>query len=172
MKLPKDEFISNELFSLVIQAALGRSKTYKEKLTEVQHKAFRDGFHKILDSMVIEYEQPVSSDRHIENIRCLSDDVSAKYSEYLHENCFRIGSAQKALNLYLKYLWCLNKIPCPPHCPFDAIIINRLRPDETINWTEFDSIAIYKKLVDMAHKAANGEPIAEWELNEYNKNSN
>lgn len=41
-------------------------------------------------------------------------------------NVFRIGSAQKALNLYRKYLWCLGYIPFPPHCPFDATIIDQL----------------------------------------------
>ena len=53
---------------------------------------------------------------------------------------FRIGVAQKALNLYLKHLWCLDWIYEPPHCPFDNGIIRLLRPTprETL-WTQMDS---------------------------------
>ncbi|SDJ63273.1 hypothetical protein SAMN05216338_105731 [Bradyrhizobium sp. Rc2d] len=31
--------------------------------------------------------------------------------------------AQKVLNLLLKYYWCLARIPEPPYCPIDRIII-------------------------------------------------
>jgi hypothetical protein len=148
MNNPQDEFIKDELFSLVIQAALGRSKTYTDNLSEEQHKSFRNGLREILDAMLDEYEKPVSDARHIENIKRLSDDISAKYPVYLHNGRFRIGSAQKALNLYLKYLWCLGKVACPPHCPLDAIIINKLRPKKHIIWTEMDSIDDYQMLVE------------------------
>jgi hypothetical protein len=171
MNNPRDEFIKDELFSLVIRAALGRSKTYAENPTRKQRKIFRDGLREALDAMLNEYKVPVSDGRHIENIKRLSDDISARYPNYLHNGRFRIGSAQKALNLYLKYLWCMDKVACPPHCPFDAIIINKLRPKKRINWTDMDSVVDYQLLVEMARKAANGGSIAEWELEIYNLNS-
>jgi hypothetical protein len=77
---------------------------------------------------------------------------------------FRIGIAQKALNLYLKYLWCVGLIPMPPHCPFDSSIIGHLPECMNFNWTAIDSIDDYQKLVNSARKKADDKPIAEWEL--------
>ena len=80
----------------------------------------------------------------------------------------RIGSAQKALNLFLKYLWCIGEAPEPPHCPFDFQIISKLPPAVRCNWTELDSIETYRALVAAAKTAAAGQSLAEWELAEYN----
>ena len=50
-----------------------------------------------------------------------------------HKNIFTAGQpsfgiAQKALNLFLKYLWCLNISKHPLHCPIDSQILAK------INW--------------------------------------
>ncbi len=62
--------------------------------------------------------------------------MTTEFKDILFGNGFRVGIAQKALNLYLKYLWCLGKITEPPHCPFDSIIISEIKCN--IKWTEMD----------------------------------
>jgi hypothetical protein len=55
-----------------------------------------------------------------------------QYQGVPSKNLFRVGTAQKALNLYLKYLWCLGEIKTPPHCPFDRGIIQMLPVSERV----------------------------------------
>jgi hypothetical protein len=83
---------------------------------------------------------------------------------------FRIGSAQKALNLYLKYLWCLGLIARPPHCPFDYRILAKL-PTCNVKWTQLDSIVKYKEIVGEAEQLAKGKrlSLADWELEEWQR---
>jgi hypothetical protein len=81
---------------------------------------------------------------------------------------FRIGTAQKALNLYLKYLWCLGKIRMPPHCPFDAQIIKKIPKSPCQSWTKLKDEEEYLKLVAAANDTANPLSLAVWELREYN----
>src|SRR5215467_3622009 len=76
--------------------------------------------------------------------------------------------AQKALNLYLKYLWCTGEIRTPPHCPIDGGVIKKLGADLAgVPWTKLDNIEKYKELIAAGEKiAANKkrESLADWEL--------
>ena len=45
------------------------------------------------------------------NIVALSEGLSEDHADILAGKRFRVGTAQKALNLYLKYLWCLQNSP-------------------------------------------------------------
>lgn len=106
----------------------------------------------------------MSEEEHLSNIKKIADDLTVNFSHCLQNRRFRIGIAQKALNLYLKYLWCVGLIPIPPHCPFDSIIIGHLPECKHLNWTAIDSIDDYQKLVNAARKKIDDKPIAEWEL--------
>jgi len=90
----------------------------------------------------------------------------------------RIGIAQKVVNLYLKYLWTMGWIEEPPHCPFDGIIIEKLKAElsfsgcfEDYAWTKLDCMKKYGTLVAVANdKAKNaGQSLAEWECAVFNK---
>jgi hypothetical protein len=95
--------------------------------------------------------------------------LSHRYGEALRDGRFRIGPAQKALNLYLKYMWCVGEIPTPPHCPFDSKIIYHLRGCEDVKWTKLVSLDEYMKLVRTARQEAKGRSLAEWELKVFNE---
>jgi hypothetical protein len=86
----------------------------------------------------------------------------------LENRRFRIGSAQKALNLYLKYLWCLGKICSPPHCPFDRQIIASLPNYTGPSWTKLVREEDYRALVEAAKAKAQDSSLAAWELRIYN----
>ncbi|MGA9852034.1 MAG: hypothetical protein WBR15_03810 [Gammaproteobacteria bacterium] len=161
--------MDDELFSLVLQATLQRSKIYSKTALEEDKSIFKNGLRSKLDNLRETYTQQITDLQHFANIEKLADEISNEHRVCLNNGRFRIGCAQKSLNLYLKYLWCLAKIPNPPHCPFDRIIISRLISKSPPNWTEMDNIEMYKELVDLARLAANGKSIAEWELIEYNK---
>jgi hypothetical protein len=114
-----------------------------------------------------------TDDQHYKNLEDLANTLSDEFKDLLalanNHPRFRIGIAQKALNLYLKRLWCLGKIPTPPHCPFDGIILGKLKlhdPDPT-PWTQMDDIEEYKRWIRAAREQADAEDlpsIAEWEL--------
>ena len=110
------------------------------------------------------YQSPVTEEEHLSNLIRLADDFTSKFPHFLKNKRFRIGIAQKALNLYLKYLWCADLISQPPHCPFDSIVINRLPNCSDLRWTSIDTIEDYQRLVQNARRVADGKSIAEWEL--------
>jgi hypothetical protein len=163
----KKIFLRNEFFTMSVLGALGRSKTYSEAASEDAKDLFRDTLRKKLDEISRCYESTVEEQEHLSNIKRLSDDLTAQFSHCLRAGRFRIGIAQKALNLYLKYLWCLDLIPLPPHCPFDAIIIGCLPNCRDLNWTSLDTIEDYQRLVKAAREKADGETLSEWELKIY-----
>jgi hypothetical protein len=101
-------------------------------------------------------------------LKALSERLSQDHADALRAGRFRFGTAQKALNLYLKYLWCIGRVPTPPHCPFDYQVISTLPGWQAIKRTALTSRAKYLHLVAAARKRADGVPLAEWELKLYN----
>lgn len=132
-------------------------------------KRFARHLRHALEKFLPEYRKSVSDERHCANIERLSDELSAKHKKALHGGRFRIGSAQKALNLYLKFMWCLGRIRQPPHCPFDAIVLAKIPGSETVKWTQLDDISKYREIVKNARKGAGKIKLAKWELEVYGK---
>lgn len=163
-KLIKREYIKNEILTLTILGGLGRSSVYKKAIQEADRNDLKSFLRKKLGKYSKIYKSRVDEKHHINNIKIFSRDVTNKYPEILKNDRFRIGIAQKLLNLYLKYLWVLGWIFEPPHCPFDDKIISKL--GLKIKWTKMDSIEDYKRLVGRVREIANdnGLSIAEWEL--------
>ncbi len=147
-----------------VLGALGRSNTYSMSASEQDKSLFRIALREKLRVIGDKYISPIPEEEHLSNIKKIVDDLTSNFSHCLENGKFRIGIAQKALNLYLKYLWCVSLIPMPPHCPFDSIIIGHLPECKNLNWTSIDSINDYKKLVNTTRKKSDGKPIAEWEL--------
>jgi hypothetical protein len=169
MSQMKKDFLTAAFLSLTLMATLRRSKTYREGVNEADRARLKDTLRKRLTELAQQYTISVGEDRHIENIQHLSNDLSKEFALILEEGRFRIGSAQKALNLYLKYLWCAEQIPAPPHCPFDSVIIDQLDDCDHINWTDLKDIEDYNRLVAAARAKARNTPLAQWELEIYNR---
>lgn len=160
----KEGFLKNEFLTMSVLGALGRSNTYSRFASEKEKAAFRIALREKLRDIGDRYISRMSEEEHLSNIKKIADDLTSDFSHCLENGRFRIGIAQKALNLYLKYLWCVGLIPMPPHCPFDSIIISHLPECKALSWTVLDSIDDYKKLVNSALKKTGGKSIAEWEL--------
>lgn len=145
-----------------------RAAIYRTGVEEEARKAFRASLRELLDGLSVGYEKEVHEDLHLSCICRVADELSECHGTALRGGRFRIGPAQKALNLFLKYQWCAGWIATPPHCPFDAIVINRLPMQPLLRWTELDDIRDYEKLVAAARTAAGAMSLAEWELRLYN----
>lgn len=168
MKSEQLAYLMDEMFSLTLMGTVLRGKLYREASTEAQKDSFRRALRSALERLAKRYGRVVSDAQHFANIDKLAKVLSNTHPEALIGDRFRIGSAQKALNLYLKYMWCLGRIPTPPHCPFDAMVLARVPGCHDVRWTQLDSLSEYRRVVQCAKAAASGMSLADWELRLYN----
>ena len=172
----KDKFITDEIYTLSWSAAVGRSRTYSQNISESERKEIKNFVKIFIDNNIIfSYQNVVNDDTHKQNIINLSNGVSNKFSKILYNSRFRIGTSQKVLNLYLKYLWCMDKIQTPPHCPIDKIILDILAKKSSdknqrrifnISWTKLDDIDKYFKIIQEARTIV-GDDLSTWELKDW-----
>ena len=155
-----------------LKAALnvrGGMKVYGSSYDSGERSAFRRYWHEQVTFLGKQYEKKVSEEKHCRNIENLSDVMTEKYGRILLGNRFRIGIAQKSLNLFLKYEWCRGEIPTPPHCTVDGIILRGAGIYGI--WTACDSIEEYKGWIEglkaIAKLEGRGEELAEWELRKW-----
>lgn len=160
----KEQFLADVIFGITLAGTSQRGNLYRREATTHQRNTFRLALRRALENLAEQYSAPVTDNGHVANIYNLAETLSKQHADALAGSRFRIGSAQKALNLYLKMLWCLDRIPTPPHCPFDRIVLSHVPGCERVNWTQFDSLSDYERIVRCARSAANGVPLAEWEL--------
>jgi hypothetical protein len=159
-------FLLDEFFQLTLAATVQRAKVYAGGVSERDRKEFQNSLRKKLFDLWPRYAAGQKK-LHNANIKQLAKELSEQHGDLLRGRRFRIGPAQKALNLFLKYLWCAGILRVsPPHCPFDRNIIQNIGED--INWTELDTMREYRQLVTAARRAAKGVGLALWELNKYN----
>lgn len=111
----------------------------------------------------------VSETEHEANIVGLADALSAEHGDILVNRRFKIGTSQKALNLYLKFLWCLGRLSAMPHhCPVDRVILSSVSLNGS--WTKLDEISIYRSWIGTIRQAAGTRSLCEWELEVWNSN--
>lgn len=163
------KFLEDEFFNCTIRGAILRGYVYDDEktVTRVERENLRERLRSSLERLIPSYRAGVSEEDHIQNIDELSKKISEKHAGVLKNKRFRVGTAQKALNLYLKYFWCVGMVPLPPHCPFDNGVIKKLKSlpsDRKWSWTQLDAIEDYKALVAAAKVEADGASLAEWEL--------
>jgi hypothetical protein len=163
-----ERFLRDEFFVLALQGAVQHNAVYKKTAGEEEKEQFRAALQREVERIADFCRDEVSESRHIANILKLADDLSGQYASALKDNRFRIGTAQKVLNLYLKYMWCVGQIARPPHCPFDSQVIAELPSCRDIKWTVSDSYEDYERLVKAAKDRAGGVSLAEWELKLFN----
>lgn len=168
MNPEQQAFLEDEFFSMTLMATVQRGKLYREGSGEVDKDAFRRALRLELERLTEQYSVGVSESQHLANIANLANSLSASQSKGLNAGRFRIGSAQKALNLYLKYMWCLGKVAIPPHCPFDFMVLSHIPNCRNVRWTQLDSLPEYERIVCHAKAMAGDSPLAEWELRLYN----
>ncbi len=157
----KDEFLDKIALSNTLGACMQRGKVYIKNIKQKERDAFTNYLLYELKKLTNSYKSPVTPDEHCRNIIEFSNLISQTKSNILNNGRFRIGTAQKAINVYLKFLWCLNQIPEPPHCPIDGIVLNKLK--NGAKWTKLDNIDEYKKIIAEIERVKGARSISEWE---------
>ena len=163
------EFIEAEIWLLTIGGGFQRAKVYINGATAKERSEFRNKLHSEVIRIAAEYKNVVGEARHIDNIIQIS---KIKHSA-LNNGSMNFGVSQKILNLYLKYLWCLEEIPTPPHFPVDRIIQIELKYKPLVNWTQMKNREKYLQIIEHAKKKAKTEntSIADLELALFKRNS-
>lgn len=182
----KKEFLNNEIWILTFGGAFQRANIYKENYSESIRTEFRKTLREEVERVVNnKYYKNVEEVEHIKFIKNL---VLFSKNLEIDGNCIPInfGVAQKLINLYLKYLWCLGEIPTPPHFPVDRIIQeklikilkeNELTILELLPWTQFEDDKHYKKVIKSAKLITNKVKefkdlsLAELELNIFDRSN-
>ena len=173
----KEKFLRREFWMFSWNGSVQRNHTYKKvKETEAERtekrKKFKEWLLDYCDKKLLPmYEnQEICECIHYKNIEKLKEEAGEyKNGKILFDGKYKIGTAQKLLNLYLKYLWCEGILsPKPPHCPVDGTILKYVGWDGE-PWTKWESINQYKAAIEKIRNKANGEHIADWELHTYNE---
>lgn len=163
----KEKFIQNEIWVLVIGAAFGRAKVYKQEASDEAKKELKNRLREVVEGDLLPlYKKGMDSDdNHLENISRLVK-TSEKYSGILNGGKLRFGVAQKLLNLYLKYQWCLNQdMPAPPHFPVDRIIQKLSGVKPIVSWTKLDCSKEYMEIINrVREKVKDQASVAQYEL--------
>jgi hypothetical protein len=145
----------------------------EEKAQELSREEFALELGLKLRELASRYTVKVEDEPHIANIRELVTYLNDNYEDILHERKVSFGFAQKALNVYLKYLWCTDGKTIPPHCPFDSIILDGIKPRKKRNqpqknfenrWTYGTEDHYRDWLARAKGNLGENETLPEWEL--------
>jgi len=156
-----------------IRAALQRNKTYQNNISRRDRRQFREALKTRLRNCSSNYQEIVADKDHLQRITEICDQLSNQYGHILLEKRLRIGTVQKTLNLYLKFLWCLELVQEePPHCPVDRVIL--ATAGIVGNWTQLDDIDLYMDWINQLRQVAQNQgypTLSAWEISIWSKNA-
>ncbi|SKB76939.1 hypothetical protein SAMN05660776_2892 [Salegentibacter holothuriorum] len=181
----KAAFLNNEIWVLTFGGGFQRANVYKEKIPEPVRKEFREALRDKIEALVAkDYHTKVSEEVHVKNIQSIVD-FSNKEQIQGYTIPINFGVAQKLFNLYLKYLWCSDKLATTPvHFPVDRLIQTKLNEEakeagiqrrELKAWTQFEDEKEYLEVIRFAEKVQEKStkyqdvPLAEMELEMFNR---
>lgn len=164
----KQRFLDDELWILSVTGAFQRAKIYLESANEKAKAAFRLKLRDKIIELSKKYMIGVSDLQHISNINKLINDCP---DEILVDGRLKFGPAQKLLNLFLKYEWCRELLPEPPHCPVDRIVLSELDKYNPVSWTKLSGADDYLNLIQQLKTLATTQNLSlpEWELQVFNR---
>ncbi|MCL7752448.1 hypothetical protein [Polaribacter sp. Z022] len=166
----KKAFLVEEIWLLTFGGAFQHSGIYKTNTKEKDRTNFRNMLQAYIEQTILkQYKQLVSDEEHIENIMNISSYTSS-FKKILKAP-INIGISQKLLNLVLKYYWCLEILPEPPHFPVDRIIQQKIYKQPLVNWTQLNDIDTYIQIINDARDLAKKQSLslAQWELENFNR---
>lgn len=168
------EFLILTFLSNTQAASFQHGNVYEKSATNDQKQNFQKDFHKELRALEPSYMQRVSDEDHIRTVKGFADKLTKAHSATLADGELRIGTAQKAVNLFLKFLWSIEVVPEPPHCPIDRTVLTAIKRPES--WTQIESIEEYKSIIDdirqHAKRLTPAQTPALWELDLWNRMPN
>ena len=163
----REQFLQLIALSDAQSSSFQRANVYASKVSDEQRDKFVKEFKKKLIELEKVYKQPVSPDEHLKNIEAFANNLSNSFPTVLLNRKMRIGIAQKAINLYLKYIWCYGWIPEPPHCPIDSTVLQEIGDPDA--WTKINCIQKYSEKIEKIAAKKGKKSFSEWEYELWNK---
>lgn len=169
-------FLISELLVLAWSASVQRANAYKtpvkvdDKRPKVQ--AFRVELLKFMEQDLLpHYRSKCSEHQHISNLLSLVEFGTRIGGDLFDARGYRLGIAQKFLNMVLKSLWALDLIPEPPHCPVDSVVSKYVPRKARVTWTQLTEIEKYMGVIEALKLVAakQGLTVAEWELQHFER---
>jgi len=163
---------------LTVSAAFQRANVYLPNGIKKEQNNFKDKLKEFIVDLSKSYiNSTIDDETHIKNIKLISSfSNSSLFKSVLIKGKLNFGVSQKLLNLYLKYLWCLDILNFPPpHFPVDREIQKQLKIRKPYSWTAMDDEIEYLNVIEIARKTLPDYPeiknIAELELLLYKRRS-
>lgn len=171
---PQQQFLYAEVRMLAWAGSVQRAHLYKAipKPDVAEIEAFRKLIFDHIESRWLPiYEKGCSAEQHLLHLNELVAYGTSVGAKVLGVEGYKLGVAQKLLNLLLKYLWSLGWIKEPPHCPVDRIILGKTVLCDQLNWTQMVRQDDYVRAIDAIEQRAEAEglSIARWELKSFSR---
>lgn len=169
----QEDFMRDNIQMLSWNASVQRAHLYNPGVSESDRVRMKEDMFRLLETDIVSsYRVACTESAHLENIGRLVQKGSGFGSSILVGGQYRYGVAQKLLNLYLKYLWCMGRVVEPPHCPVDRIILAKTTLRDRLNWTKITTREQYMSAINALRQVATaqGQSLAVWELLNYGSN--
>jgi len=159
-----EQVAMNESIKAAVQQR--QNRVYSREEVGDERSRFRAEWARLIRDESKRYLKPSfsvmpSDAEHCQAIQRISDSLSARFGECLVNGRLRFGTSQKALNLYLKFVWRLGIAVAPPHCPVDGIVLSAAGIEGS--WTRCDSEREYMDWIIWIREKARPLSLAEWE---------
>jgi hypothetical protein len=169
----EQKFLFDEFCVLAWGASVQHACIYLDKsITNKRKYEFRRKILSFIEREILpNYSLICSDENHVDNIMKLVTYGCEIGRGILRKDGYKIGVAQKLLNLLLKYMWCLGLIVEPPHCPIDRIVLSETTLRGKLNWTAMTRKDEYLKAIEAVRCEAskNRLTLANWELQCYSR---
>ena len=187
MKPYKDAFLEkynpkrtlDKALSSGITASVQHNSLYRKDIEQEHKDAVQCEWRAFLSGLIDRYKTPqsISSyEKEIEELKRIMTEqftdafLSEPHKKYKTDPGFRISHAQKSISVFLKHLWCMDEVACPPQCPVDSVILaaaGKRYPDT--KWGYVNSIEIHRQKIKFLEDAKENpsEALAEWELKKF-----
>jgi hypothetical protein len=162
-----------------VNSASQHNRLYAHGVSDRERCYVRERWRILLEEHARHYIRTVRAGKYETDIESLKRTMNERFGKFFATNSqpkrpydseFRISHAQKSLSVFLKHLWCMDKVETPPQCPIDARILQRAggNPLER-GWTYVNTIEDHRRMVAHLKKQAEatGMRLAEWELIEF-----
>ena len=162
-----------------IAAATQHNSLYRFGLSLEGKNEAKETWRNFLQSLMERYITIQSEETYEKDIIALKDLMNSKHSKafnatqhikYKTDPGFRLSHAQKSISVFLKHLWCMDKVAAPPQCPVDRIILETAgKRYKDTKWGYVNAIEEHRTKIDFLKDAKNtDQSLAEWELMTFN----
>jgi hypothetical protein len=141
-------FIHSMFLRNSINAAVARNPIYSNNATQVQKRNFRESCkQRLVELGVRYYVWEWNLESYTNEITSFSNSISHSHGQLLTIGRLNIGTSQKMVSLYLKYLW-LDGDPSkkPIGAVLDRGIIVESGYPNPPDWTKLDDINVYRDI--------------------------